>query len=189
MTSESETRRVCSCSGVGSRGSAREAPQANFQLAFSQQASKLKRPEAWILAPDGWEPFGNWLAGLRSIGSAAGRHGNGLRRDAAATWHRDTCTRIDPQSVSCLRALRSIRASIIDLPAGFWPWRRVRCGSSPRSLSPNTDIWRPTPPVEFRWLSVPRRYAGLQGQSAFPYGPVAEPACDVAITGISGETS
>jgi hypothetical protein len=38
------------------------------------------------------------------------------------------------------------------------------CGSSPRSLSPATDIWRPAPPVECRRLSVSRRCAGLHGR-------------------------
>jgi len=40
----------------------------------------------------------------------------------------------------------------------------VGCGSSPRSLSPATDIWRPASPVECGRLSVSRRCAGLHGR-------------------------
>lgn len=65
----------------------------------------------------------------------------------------------------------------------------MRSGSSPRSLSPITDIWRPTSPVECRWLSVPRRYVGRHGHCALPCGPAAEPADGVTTAGVSGETS
>ena len=38
---------------------------------------------------------------------------------------------------------------------------KMGLGSSPRSLSPITGIWRPASPVECCWLSVSRRCAGL----------------------------
>ena len=47
------------------------------------------------------------------------------------------------------------------LPVRPEPGEKMGLGSSPRSLSPNTGIWRPASPVECRWLSVSRRYAGL----------------------------
>ena len=47
------------------------------------------------------------------------------------------------------------------LPAGPEPGEKMGLGSSPRSLSPNTGIWRPASPVECRWLSVSRRCTGL----------------------------
>jgi hypothetical protein len=56
-------------------------------------------------------------------------------------------------------------------------------GSSPHSLSPITDIWRPASPVECRWLSVSRRCAGLHGRLQIRSGSAAEPACDVATAG------
>jgi hypothetical protein len=62
-------------------------------------------------------------------------------------------------------------------------------GSSPRSLSPITGIWRPASPVECRWLSVSRRCAGPARTIANRFGPAAEPAVGVATADLSGETS
>jgi hypothetical protein len=62
-------------------------------------------------------------------------------------------------------------------------------GNSPRSLSPNTDIWRPGSPVECRWLSVSRRCAGPARTIANRFGPAAEPATGVTTDGVLGETS
>ena len=44
-------------------------------------------------------------------------------------------------------------------------------GSSPRSLSPTTGIWRPASPVEGCWLSVSRRYDGLHERMQSLSGP------------------
>jgi hypothetical protein len=52
-----------------------------------------------------------------------------------------------------------------------------------------TDIGRPTPPVELRWLPVPRRRTGLRGRIAILFGSAAEPADGVTTTDVSGETS
>ena len=74
------------------------------------------------------------------------------------------------------------------LPARPEPVEKMGLGSSPRSLSPNTDIWRPASPVECRWLSVSRRCAGLLRTIAFRFGSAAEPAGGIT-TSLSGETS
>jgi hypothetical protein len=64
-------------------------------------------------------------------------------------------------------------------------------GSSPRSLSPITDIWRSVSPVECLRLSVSRRCVGLHGQlQTVPAPQRSRPPRDSArIGGLSGEAS
>jgi hypothetical protein len=98
-------------------------------------------------------------------------------------------TQEGPRTVSRLRASCSIRVSIWSFSGAFRSGGRVRCGSSPRSLSSITDIWRPTPPVECCWLSVPRRCGGLQERlQSVPASQRGQPAVSPPRT-VSGETS
>jgi hypothetical protein len=82
-----------------------------------------------------------------------------------------------------------MRVSICLIPRASRPGKRMGSGNSPRSLSPNTDIWRPASPVACRWLSVSRRCAGPARTIANRFGPAAEPAVGVTTADVSGETS
>jgi hypothetical protein len=77
-----------------------------------------------------------------------------------------------------------------DPPSGpCGPREDVGCGSSPRSLSPVTDIWRPVSPVERLRLSVSRRCVRLHERLQISFGSRSEAGLRRFRLRLSGEAS